>query len=301
MKKNLLIMITIFSVIFIMVGCGTSSSNQDATQASEGNMGTGEQLPTKQDLDDGKTKDITPLLESMEYSVDVETSNDQATFHMNLKNTTDEAVQFGFSSGQQFEIVVRDKATQQEVYRYSEGMMFTEAFVFVDMQPNDVKKWSFNWDYKGREGEKVGAGDYVATLTLLPSQLNEQGIDANPFVKDAEFSIPETEGDAQTSENTAFRQVEASGSNGHYVVTGEARVFEGAFSYYVEDGHNLLTDHLIKYVDAGAPTWSDFTIEINLEKEKLPTNGVLTLVLFEASPKDGKPTNEKKVLLEQFK
>jgi hypothetical protein len=39
------------------------------------------------------------------------------------------------------------------------------------------------------------------------------------------------------AENTTFRHVKVSGTNGDYIVTGESRTAAGSFFFTVEDGH----------------------------------------------------------------
>ncbi len=100
-------------------------------------------------------------------------------------------------------------------------------------------------------------------------------------------------------ENAAFRNLAATGSKGHYVVTGEARVFEAVMSYAVSDGHDYLVEefHLL---DEGAPEWSPFTLDIYIPEEQLPVNGTLMVEVFEHSAKDGSVVNLLSLVLESF-
>ena len=69
-----------------------------------------------------------------------------------------------------------------------------------------------------------------------------------------------------------------------YEVNGKAQVFEAAFSWVVEDGHNeLKTGH--EMTDAGAPAWGNFKFAVDAEKKD--EYSTLTLILFEVSAKDG--------------
>lgn len=113
------------------------------------------------------------------------------------------------------------------------------------------------------------------------------------------FQAEITYGQEEAIENTAFRQVQASGSNGSYTITGEARIFEASMSYAVSDGHNyLLESH--HTLDAGAPAWSPFELSIELEPEQIPQNGTLMIELFEYSANDGSKINVLNILLESF-
>ena len=79
-----------------------------------------------------------------------------------------------------------------------------------------------------------------------------------------------------------------------FELTGEAQVFEAAFSWVIEDGHNeLQKGH--GTTDAGAPAWGKFSFTVTAPKPG--PNGVLHLILFEASAKDGKRQHELPVVL----
>jgi len=99
--------------------------------------------------------------------------------------------------------------------------------------------------------------------------------------------------------NTAFRGVTVSGSDGSYVVRGEARVFEATMQYAVSDGHRYLLEKTAQ-VNEGAPAWSAFELKIDIPAAQRPANGTLTLELFEYSAKDGAKTNVWTVPLESF-
>ncbi len=100
-------------------------------------------------------------------------------------------------------------------------------------------------------------------------------------------------------ENQAFRNIAVSGTQGNYVVTGEARVFEATIQYEVEDGHVIFLDGFVT-ASEGAPGWGTFTINISIPEADLPDNATLMLILFEESAKDGSRLHELPVTLEVF-
>lgn len=100
--------------------------------------------------------------------------------------------------------------------------------------------------------------------------------------------------------NGAFRVESVVGRNGRYTVIGKARVFEAVMHYAVSDGHDYLLEEMVM-LDAGAPAWAPFELNIEIPEEKLPKNGSLTVELFEYSAKDGSRVNEWFVVLENFK
>lgn len=74
-----------------------------------------------------------------------------------------------------------------------------------------------------------------------------------------------------------------------FEISGEAQVFEAAFSWVVEDGHNEIKGGH-EMTDAGAPAWGDFSFPITVAKRD--PNSVLHLILFEGSAKDGSRQHE---------
>jgi hypothetical protein len=93
------------------------------------------------------------------------------------------------------------------------------------------------------------------------------------------------------AENEAFRIYEPvpDGTvSGSFVVKGQARVFEAAFSYSFEDGHNVLAEGHVM-ADQGAPEWGNFEFTVKFDK---PTGTTGVLTIYEASAKDGTPIHE---------
>ncbi|WP_274362691.1 Gmad2 immunoglobulin-like domain-containing protein [Paenibacillus thermotolerans] len=93
-------------------------------------------------------------------------------------------------------------------------------------------------------------------------------------------------GQVIAAENDAFRlfspQPETEAGPG-FTVEGAARVFEAAFSWQLEDGHDILAEGH-ETADGGAPAWGRFRFEVNYEKASQPN---LSLILFVYSAKDG--------------
>jgi len=88
------------------------------------------------------------------------------------------------------------------------------------------------------------------------------------------------------AENDAFRVYTPAPESevGNVIaVEGEARVFEGVFSWTLEDGHTILAEGHVN-TDAGAPAWGRFFFEASFEKA---SNPVLMLMLYVHSAKDG--------------
>lgn len=73
-----------------------------------------------------------------------------------------------------------------------------------------------------------------------------------------------------------------------FTVEGEARVFEAAFSWVLEDGHNILAEGH-EMTDAGAPEWGKFKFDVNFEYATQPH---MMLILYVSSANDGSPEHQ---------
>ncbi len=88
------------------------------------------------------------------------------------------------------------------------------------------------------------------------------------------------------AENQAFRVYEpepGSTQQPGFTVRGHARVFEAAFSWQLEDGHNILSEGH-EMAAAGGPAWGSFEFTVPYEIASQPN---MMLILFVSSAKDG--------------
>jgi hypothetical protein len=101
----------------------------------------------------------------------------------------------------------------------------------------------------------------------------------------------------KTYSNKRFKDVSVKKIGEHqFRITGKAQVFEASFSWVIEDGHNeLKSGH--QMTDAGAPEWGSFKFTVDAQKHR--PNSTLTIVLFEASAKDGSRQYELPIPLEK--
>lgn len=135
--------------------------------------------------------------------------------------------------------------------------------------------------------------------TYIPLRAVGDVLGASVTWNEAKKKVEIRSGEGQAPQNNAFRGIVVSGKGGQYTVTGEGRVFEATMSYAVEDGHYYLIEKNVQ-LDDGAPAWSPFKLDIAIPKHQLPSNGALTLELFEYSAKDGTRINVLSVPLETF-
>ncbi len=289
MKFLIMLMIS----VFFIAGCGTSGNNTSGGPGEgveEPVNGNPIEEPKEEEPAEEVSVDVDALLENLEATVKTNATAGEAVFTITLKNTGDEDVTLTFSSGQKYEIVVTD-ASGTEVYRYSIDKMFTMALQDVVLKAGEEITWTEIWDYK-QTGERVPSGEYTATVEIIAYQINGADVAPGSIKTQEEITVPK--------ENVAFRNIMVEGSGGEYKVTGEARVFEASFFYAVEDGHDYVIKETVFQANEGAPEWSQFEINLSIPSDKLPTNGTLTVQLFERSAKDGEIVNMYHAVLEQF-
>ncbi|MFC4322347.1 BsuPI-related putative proteinase inhibitor [Litchfieldia salsa] len=288
MKKIFLLLLVLGTVL---AGCGTSENITEESQKEiPVNGSTVEDNPSEVPAEE-VTGDVDALLSNLDATIESKASAGEAVFTITVKNTSEEDINLTFTSGQKYEIYIKD-TKGVEVYRYSIDKSFIMALQDLEIKAGEEVSWQEVWDYK-QTGERVPSGEYTATVEIIASQINGVKVPvAHTLKAETKVSVPE--------ENVAFRNIQVMGGNGEYKVTGEARVFEGSFFYSVEDGHEYVIQETPFLTKEGAPNWSAFEINLTIPLEKLPSNGTLTLQLFERSANDGSIVNTYHAKLEQF-
>jgi hypothetical protein len=102
----------------------------------------------------GDTSGTPPLL----ATVQAETFPDSVHFVLQVTNTTDEPLTLHYSSGQSFDFSVRRAG--RVVWRWSDGMMFTQAMKEGTLAPGETKRYDASWKpAPGAEGEYTVTGE----------------------------------------------------------------------------------------------------------------------------------------------
>jgi hypothetical protein len=210
---------------------------------------------------------------------------ENAEFTMFLKNEGEIPLNFEFPTSQLVEIIVRN-SLGEEVYRYSKGRLFLQAFQTVLIDPQKTFQRTVRWNYL-YNGKRVPEGEYTVTASFRPTRLNNEQIQNRENLSVTQkMLIP--------NENPTFYQIKTEGSGGHYVVTGKTHAV--AFYYTVEDGHNEYGDEKqIKMLENNP----SFRLEIQIPVEKLPRKGSLILYLYERN-QENKMVHSYPVVLERF-
>jgi hypothetical protein len=207
-----------------------------------------------------------------------------------IKNVGDKPLSFEFPTSQTFEITIKNPAGR-EVYRYSKGRSFLQAFQTIRINPHNTYKRIVTWNYQVN-GKRVPKGEYSVTAFFKPIQLNDQPIkDRGMLIKSNKIFVPD--------ENMTFRHLQVKGSKGNYVITGETSSKGGWFFYTVEDGHIEYINEKQMVVKGSDSDWSTFELQIHIPEEKLPNNSTLILNLYKRNV-EGKIIDSYPLVLDKF-
>lgn len=115
-------------------------------------------------------------------------------------------------------------------------------------------------------------------LLLFACNLKEEPETKSPIKKPLEEK-------SEVYTNERFKDVTVTRLNDTtFQIKGKGQIFEAAFSWVIEDGHNELKQGF-EMTDAGAPEWGNFSFTVSAVKAR--PQSTLHLILFETSAKDG--------------
>lgn len=70
---------------------------------------------------------------------------EQITMVLTIKNISPEKRTLNFTSSKQYDFVIKDNK-DSEVWRWSNGLAFTQAFTSYDIASGETKDFSYQWD-----------------------------------------------------------------------------------------------------------------------------------------------------------
>ncbi|MBP3949585.1 BsuPI-related putative proteinase inhibitor [Bacillus suaedae] len=109
--------------------------------------------------------------ELKDWGFEVTTEQDESALHvkMTVTNNLEEKQSIDFSSGQKYEVVLRSNG--EEVYRYSDGKMFTMAIITEGFEPGESKTYEQLIPLDG-----TLAGEYELTAELVVAAVNGESV-----------------------------------------------------------------------------------------------------------------------------
>ncbi|WP_173916971.1 BsuPI-related putative proteinase inhibitor [Halobacillus sp. Marseille-Q1614] len=295
MKKWLPFMASL--LVVFLVACSSSDENSEGEDNMENDKSSNEET---------NPENIVSLIEQLTFDGQAHQSENGISFDFFITNDSEKPITLGFSSSQKYEIILKNEAGE-EVYRYSKDQMFAQQLTTEELEPRGQLAASETIE------EDLPPGEYEATMSFLVKTVNDQPLNTKPFVitdtvtiggEGGEESSPHQgeNADASSAEpqyGEVFREMTMSGENGQYSVSGEANVNKGEFYYTIDDGHNIFVEDEPVKVDDPQAEWSPFSLEIELNPDKLPDSGALVMTIYEKD-ENGEPVNMNYVPLENF-
>ncbi|SDZ02208.1 Intracellular proteinase inhibitor [Evansella caseinilytica] len=180
MKK--LIFTWLIAVLPLMTAaCGTDAVNTEHTDNID-NTGAGELRDNAQE-DNGdieKTEGGEAVMEydQLVYTLKAEEKDGAIRVTMNLTNEAEETRQLQFSSGQQYDVIMKD-ATGKVVYHYAEGKMFTQALITEMIRPGETLTFVDDW----KANDLQAYGRLTVEAKIIAYELDGQAIDRDKTLK----------------------------------------------------------------------------------------------------------------------
>jgi hypothetical protein len=88
----------------------------------------------------------------------------QVPMTLSITNTSQQPVTLRFSSGRRYDFVVSQGGN--EIWRWSYGMAFTQAFTSTEIAPGRTVSYTGYWSQQDNDGHAVPAGTYQVTGTV---------------------------------------------------------------------------------------------------------------------------------------
>lgn len=140
-------------IAFLVSGCGSSAGPQKTTQTATSVSGT---------LREGDFS-VTLVAEPRSAA-----AGKGFSLTLSIRNLSDKSRSFELSSGQAFDFLTFNSEGAQ-VWRWSDGMMFTQALGTDTIEAGGVKDFKASWDASGMSAGKYSVeGYYLGLKNIKP-------------------------------------------------------------------------------------------------------------------------------------
>lgn len=267
--------ILLLACSILLSGCGANNEKEIKPATS-----------TKETLEQNNTIDENKLSTKLE----VNEANGLVTMKYSLRNENPIPAKFTFPSAQIVDFEIKDESGKV-VYQSSKDLNYAQVITNITVPEQNAQIWEEQVDFSKKN---LPYGNYEITANFKATAINDKAAEGKiaPSKQTVKYEKVTT-----TSENGS--KIMISGENGHYDIKGTYFSHGDNVFYSVEDGHNNLVDETalpIKF-KGGSINLIDFNIDI--PEKDLPSNGVVTLVIYEKN-KDDLVTNSINIALQQF-
>ena len=186
---------------------------------------------------------------------------DHLEINLIVRNNSDKDVKLEFPTSKLYDFFITDG--KREVFRFSNGRYYLQAFQYVTIASGKEKNWVINWDYKSY-GQRISSGKYTFIAELLPSKIN--GIpNTNQYVTKQEFTVP------------SLHDIQIQGRAGNYTISGMLEDSNEKYFYTVDDGHRIIMKKKAISISGNTNT---FQISLHLPSEIFAQNESLIFSIY---------------------
>jgi len=111
------------------------------------------------------------LPEGVAASLQAETAGDSVRLTLRITNASRDAIPLTFPTGQSYDFVIRRDG--REVWRWSEGMMFTQAIRQETLAPDETRTYTASWSHPA---DSRGAFSAEGWLTAQEHQFRQSTV-----------------------------------------------------------------------------------------------------------------------------
>jgi len=156
------------------------------------NENTSGEMPDGQRPDDGEARAVIgdkkaeKATDSLKISVSLQsdkvTLEKPLNINLVVENTGTKPHDLTFNSGQKYDFTIIDEAGR-EVWRWSDGLMFTQAIITETIEPGERIEYVAEWTLTDSEGNKVEPGDYGVIAKVMANETKDVEVAADFFVE----------------------------------------------------------------------------------------------------------------------
>lgn len=272
LKKGAILLL-VCSLLF--TGCGANNEKEIKPTPS-----------TKQTIEQNNEIDVKKLSTKLE----VTEANGLVTMKYSLRNGDTIPANFTFPSAQIIDFTIKNEEGQV-VYQSSKDLFYAQVITDLTIPEGKAEIWEEQVSFPDKS---IPYGNYVISANFVATKINDKEI-KEPI---APIQEPLTYHKISTINENGSKIV-VSGLDGVYEIKGTYLSEDESIFYSVEDGHNSLIEetNLPVKLKTGSINLLDFSL--NIPKDSLPNNGVVTLVIYEKNA-DDQVTNTIHIPLQHF-
>jgi len=169
-NKGKLFLVLILTLL-VLSACGQESATEDGN--NENNSGSHEDQFNNDILE--QEREDAVVQSGLEFMMTVEQFDNSFSIEMVLTNVSDDIKHIDFSSGHQYDVIIREK-NGETLYNYAADKMFTQVIISEELAPGEKLEFHDESDVM----ESLSSSLEIATKLNI-YQIDGESISDNPF------------------------------------------------------------------------------------------------------------------------